>query len=1720
MKKLLTLNQLKSGRRVVCYLLTVMLTLALTLLPQSAWAQEGIEYYGITVGGVEVTSWTVEYGITGENIEGMVTYDSQSNTLTLNGATIKNYSGITCMNDLTILCLGESVVTGDIKSTSTNGATLTLQYGDVDIAASLLYRPDMGGNASGFTSVVYDGMYLAPRTYNAETQQSSGNARGVRYSSARQRFEDEYGNYQSPVYFTNAKSYDLWLGATKVTDANKDNILGTDEPTASFNPTNNTLTLNGMTLTGTGIYDDGIISRLPNLTISVNGDNTIYCNDSCTAIRADMEGDQTLTIVKGSADCSLALQADRTIRDFKTLTITGLSWNKDYAYSYSSGYKVLGTDGEEASYSSSTGLTPILYDSNITPYDLWIAGTQVTSANAAEFSNQYTDGSELISFDATTNTLTLQNATIEIPSGWFANRYPVLSGISGLTIKLVGINYVTTNDEIQHHFVKYSGEATPAAPSLTFATEWGQNDGWRLGSLTVRKARDLVDGYTVTNDIDALKSYIDPTDADNVTTGWKRYDSTDNYDNTTVNIIDIWMEEVFDLWVGDSRVISSRMFTDAGMYNPIDGCLEVYYPSTAAIRSGMDNLTIKVKETSSVGPITWRGQAETAGTLTFVRDEADGDVELTVESAAGGAAISGFSSYSYTNLEPAVSWGQGIPSGVGQSTASKVIITPLAYPLWIGDYIQPTTLTAERWITEVDENQESLVTASFDPKTFRLTLNNFYHDDFSTYGLNAQIMNFGVNLIGENCIAVVEGEQPAMQVGSASENTLTFYTSSTNPGELRLVSRTETITGTGLTVDLENGLIRRDGRYEDEGFNWTNIRLISTPSISAEQDRETGLVTMDITCDTADGYETYYSIDYVSDELQDVTDALYAADASTGEGYPTLLGPCTVTAYTQYGDTKSATAKAKLFGLADSNPSIVYGKSKTTPAPALLPAVEEEDQIVVSYYASPVADFSNIAAIDGETGVITINSAGEVPFVVEIAKPEMLQATGCTVLNSQTTLNFTLTVSAGYNLYVNGIQVTEDNRNNILDDANGSVGYDGGHTLILNNAYVETIETAMKGTEKLNIFLIGENKIGSNGVANAISDRNQGTGSLVFETAANNPGKLTLTSSSNVVSNYRDVEIRHPLSLISPAGGKLIGGTFSVTEAVIGNPLDLIIDDITGTAQTTSTTINYGSISSADPNYNVTTKPLSNIIINNLLYTLNDKQTAAVADDGYYDGQVVLNSTMTDEDVARINDLVVNGILVPGNDDYAGAFKGLTFLVPGGTGTITLTTNTSPGYEFHVKVGSQDPVKVVNKADNTNEVFEMDYAASGSTYVYVYLVRSGNVASAPELASRRIGPKSTVSGGLGGLNVSSSNIMSAPSAPADYMMLDRASSMEKLFGAATRGSHITLGNEFSQVTDLEPGLFSPKGANAPALELDGDTMPVEGAPAVQSAPAAPQLYLPEGITYIDLRQTSIVGMEVSREAGAFKGVPENTFIYMPAGNSIAKDCKNVVIGGICDNVELNASVDAPFELPDDITAGKATLSVDMADGTNSVAICLPYELKNADEYGTFYKLNKLYAGNTALNMKRVKTGVIEANTPCIVDVKAGVKIGKKLLLTQPSVLLKKTDNTGAGLVGVYDSQVGFGYKGGAKRSDSKFESMTVMPFGAWVPAGTGDKLTITWGGDVNNSGSISITDAVGIVNKILNTPSQDFQVDEADVNGDDAITITDAVGVVNIILGQ
>lgn len=54
-------------------------------------------------------------------------------------------------------------------------------------------------------------------------------------------------------------------------------------------------------------------------------------------------------------------------------------------------------------------------------------------------------------------------------------------------------------------------------------------------------------------------------------------------------------------------------------------------------------------------------------------------------------------------------------------------------------------------------------------------------------------------------------------------------------------------------------------------------------------------------------------------------------------------------------------------------------------------------------------------------------------------------------------------------------------------------------------------------------------------------------------------------------------------------------------------------------------------------------------------------------------------------------------------------------------------------------------------------------------------------------------------------------------------------------------------------------------------------------------------------------------------------------------------------------------------------------------------------------------------------------------------------------------------------------------------------------------------------GDVNADGSVTFTDAVGIVNRILGSPTGNFIERAADVNRDTNISITDAVGIVNII---
>lgn len=77
--------------------------------------------YNLEVADVDVTNANATTGITGENIQGIVTYDAEENVLTLNGATISGriFSGLE--DGLTVHLLGNNVIDGGYVDANSNG---------------------------------------------------------------------------------------------------------------------------------------------------------------------------------------------------------------------------------------------------------------------------------------------------------------------------------------------------------------------------------------------------------------------------------------------------------------------------------------------------------------------------------------------------------------------------------------------------------------------------------------------------------------------------------------------------------------------------------------------------------------------------------------------------------------------------------------------------------------------------------------------------------------------------------------------------------------------------------------------------------------------------------------------------------------------------------------------------------------------------------------------------------------------------------------------------------------------------------------------------------------------------------------------------------------------------------------------------------------------------------------------------------------------------------------------------------------------------------------------------------------------------------------------------------------------------------------------------------------------------------------------------------------
>lgn len=246
--------------------------------------------------------------------------------------------------------------------------------------------------------------------------------------------------------------------------------------------------------------------------------------------------------------------------------------------------------------------------------------------------------------------------------------------------------------------------------------------------------------------------------------------------------------------------------------------------------------------------------------------------------------------------------------------------------------------------------------------------------------------------------------------------------------------------------------------------------------------------------------------------------------------------------------------------------------------------------------------------------------------------------------------NYTATIQVPpYGLIVytaeqqNGVQVTKQNRTNVLgDQETATVQFDGRNRLVLNGATLTKILLSDsqflpfvdegKKLRGMEIYLEGESTI-ENSVPVAIQG-DATTTKLTFLTGGNAPGSLTYNYTGEAVPEYTDLFPGFDVEYKDNLTKMLV----SSTQVVVKCPLQLIVDDIGVPA-----TVIYN-----DASYDIV---LNDDIVDKVLYTLDDTGTAGSNDDGYYNGTIVINSVMTDEQV-RISDGYE-----PGTPGYAANFK-------------------------------------------------------------------------------------------------------------------------------------------------------------------------------------------------------------------------------------------------------------------------------------------------------------------------------------------------------------------------------------------------------------------------------------------------------------------------------
>lgn len=1504
------LNHVKPGGRTFSVLVTLLVT-AMTLLPQSVWGQTD---YGLTVGGVVVTSENAE-SITGDNIQGSVSFDVQTSALTLNGATITGNIVITDLTSLTINVVGGNTINAGAYSAlqsnvATTSCALTFQRGS-DLDCSLALNSEgVTVISTGFSTPEYQALALVVDGLDENYDPDYYPQRGLAY------YDSNTQSYPAitSATITSYTTYDIIVNGEAVTNLNKNKIrkgaVGVGHITFDGE---HTLTLNNVP----NVVFDGqypFIQTSMDLTIHLVGNNAFDCGQNVFITR--MPGDNDTHTVKFTTDANnpglLALTVGDQFDGFEKVFENNLQWCPD-------GY-----------YDSQATDVPVAWVAQpFESYNLTVGGVTVTKANANKITGDNIQGT--VSFNPSTNTLTLNDAII---SGTTISNGCIVSGLSSLNIVLKGYNTLDCSQD--------SCTAIRSVANAALTITKGE-DECSLGFYGSRAIRDFK-SVTLSGMVwDRTCAYQLATINNNGEhTGMMLYDTAAEEEIGEINLLDVENlphpsmyayydpEQTATLFGFEAdpswEIRYSIDYVDESLEDVTNALYDMQQDENGVPLQGAATVTAwtvfgdatsdvvkgKLFELSETSLYTVNGAAPlSAPTLRPAIEPEDGisvsytgteqsDV-ATIDPTTGEVTILGLGNESFS-VNIVIAQENGCTVLNEESLPFEVNVLN-SYPLYIGD-TQVTEINAEDVLGDgkvsftVNGGQEAA-------PTYTLTLNGAAITGPVKVGLS----NLTFDIHGTNTITT-DGTCIQNVVGSESMPSLTFMSSADVAGS--------------LTLTNNNGGISEIGQ--------NNISVSNELAV----------------------FLTVYGTEDYTSNLYYITDGSTTA-AKIVPSYGVQIGEKQVYA----GNAADVLGDGTISFNKETNTLTLNGAN----AGALCASLEELTvELIGNNTLSAGGSYPVLRSLSGDAVTINVQSTADVMGTLTMNMPYTQAGNFC---EDQVTLNIvaplevvsgslkgnddnnnTVVIGPNYGITITSAggsyPITSDNRLDVLGDG-GSVQFDGKNTLILNGAWVSSVILGADDSwvkKGLTIYLKGDNNnIGEQEQDGLIYQGQGASVPLTFATGDVEPGTLTLSYSDQPLVGFTPTYLNNLTAT---------HGNHAMTIAVSMEPF------VTQSGEEKTEDGDGDGLGQDIENAETSTLE-AGILVNKILYVLPD------ADDGYLmeEGKKVveINSSMTDAEANTIMAAVINGTLLPGTPAFASAFQGMTFLLPAGNGDIVLDVNTNTTGELHVKVGNNDPVVI--SGTTGFEERRVPYALTEASYVFLYNVTSAPSSSRRSAGHRAPGRKETTTVGIKGLSVSASDVSPAPGPALSPKKLDKSLMIKE-------GNHITVND--MDIEDIEVDAFD---------ELSGD------------------------ITYVDLRQTSIKGMSVNRMLSddLFKKLPEKTFIYLPAGNMVITGTKNVVVGSVCNDMELDAA--APFEASKDFVAVKAVHARDFSTMLDKhCTVYLPFALdeEQASSLGTFYEMTGIADGKimftsvkeTKANMPYMFKPAKETVSAKMVEVKATI----------------------------------------------------------------------------------------------------------------------------------